>query len=358
MAGGAAGDVVDVRPLPAARVAVGGGEEHQHLLALAQRTPPQFDRPGGGAEEGLHRALEADRLLEGGAGQGRVGPQPGVLLGEAGQAPKGGADAVDRGVEPGREQRADQHRRLLRRQLPGTGRGMDAAPKLPAPGSPAGIAPSHRRGAGRRRPAPGGAVVVGPKALKVTAAKGSRCSRPSGRTPSASGKTASGKASRGRGWRRSCGGPAAPRPFVRPRGEIPRSRFIAAGESTRFSTARARVCSGGSRSSTRLGERHGVSLGEILQPDAAGGDKACQSLKTAVTSCHLATPQQPRCRSRTTGPASRSRSCSGKGSSKKATEKGSRSEAGASVVLMALPPPADLGAAPLARFARAAGEGN
>ena len=63
-----------------------------------------------------------------------------------------------------------------------------------------------------------------------------------------------------------------------------RRRFIAAGESTLFSTARARVCSGGSRSSTRLGGRQGFSLAKSLIPTPRPEQKPRQSFRTACTS--------------------------------------------------------------------------
>src|SRR5262245_59850578 len=63
--GGAAGDVIAVGVLPAARIAVGGAEEHQHLLALADGVAAKLDLTRGGTEEGLHRAFEADCFFEG-----------------------------------------------------------------------------------------------------------------------------------------------------------------------------------------------------------------------------------------------------------------------------------------------------
>ena len=76
MPGGAARDVISVGVLPAARIAVGGAEEHQHLFALADPVPADFDLARRGAEESLHRAFEADRLLERVARQRRISAQP------------------------------------------------------------------------------------------------------------------------------------------------------------------------------------------------------------------------------------------------------------------------------------------
>ena len=126
MAAGAAGDVVAVRIFPAPRIAVGGAEEHQHLLAFADRVAADLDLPRRGAEEGLHRALEADRLLERIARQRQIAAQPRELIGKARQAIDRGADAVDGGVEPGRKQRAHQQRRLCRGDVAGIDAGMDA----------------------------------------------------------------------------------------------------------------------------------------------------------------------------------------------------------------------------------------
>src|SRR5262245_1741498 len=50
MTGGAAGDVVTVGVLPAARIAVGSAEEHQYLPALADRVAADPDPARGGAE--------------------------------------------------------------------------------------------------------------------------------------------------------------------------------------------------------------------------------------------------------------------------------------------------------------------
>src|SRR6266487_2346768 len=82
MARRAAGDVVAVRVLPAPRIAVGGAEEHQHFLAFTDAMACEFDLPRRGAEEGLHRAFVADRLLEGVARQRRIAAQPRELIGE------------------------------------------------------------------------------------------------------------------------------------------------------------------------------------------------------------------------------------------------------------------------------------
>jgi hypothetical protein len=69
MPDGAAGDVVLVRVLPMARVAIGGTQKHQHLFPFIDRDSADFDGARRGAKKGLHRALIAYRFFECGAGQ-------------------------------------------------------------------------------------------------------------------------------------------------------------------------------------------------------------------------------------------------------------------------------------------------
>ena len=125
MARGLAGDVVAVRIVPAPRIAIGGAEEHQHLLALPDRGSGEFDLARGGAEEGLHRALEPHCFLEGVAGQRRIGAQPRELVRKTRQAVHRRSNAVDGGVEARREQRPHQQRGLLGRDLAGVAEGVD-----------------------------------------------------------------------------------------------------------------------------------------------------------------------------------------------------------------------------------------
>src|SRR5882757_10497104 len=114
MAGGAAGDVVSVGLIPAARIAVGGGEKHQHLLAFGDCGAAEFDVAGGGAEEGLDRAFEPHGFLEGVTRQRRITAQPLELIGKAREAIDGGTDPVDGGIETRRQQRTHQQWRLGR----------------------------------------------------------------------------------------------------------------------------------------------------------------------------------------------------------------------------------------------------
>ena len=92
MAGIAPLDVVFVRTVPAARVAIGATKEHQHLLAFAKRNPAKLDLTRGGPEEGLNRALEADGFFECGPSQSGIVAQLAELDGETGQAIHRGTD--------------------------------------------------------------------------------------------------------------------------------------------------------------------------------------------------------------------------------------------------------------------------
>ena len=60
-----------------------------------------------------------------------------------------------------------------------------------------------------------------------------------------------------------------------------RSRFMTAGDNTLLSTARVRVCAGGSASRIRLGGRHGVSLAKSLRPTPRLEQKVKGSFRTA-----------------------------------------------------------------------------
>src|SRR5882724_4949800 len=102
MTAGLAADVVAVGVLPAPRIAVGGAEEHQHLLALADAMAGYLDFACRSPEEGLHRAFEADRFLERVARQRRILAQPRQLVGKPRQAIDRCADAVDGRVDTGR----------------------------------------------------------------------------------------------------------------------------------------------------------------------------------------------------------------------------------------------------------------
>ena len=68
VAAGAARNVIRVGIVPPPRIAVGGGEQHENFLALADRRAADLDILRGGSEKGLHRAFETDRFLEGVAG--------------------------------------------------------------------------------------------------------------------------------------------------------------------------------------------------------------------------------------------------------------------------------------------------
>src|SRR5438132_8545891 len=75
-------DVVIVWALPVPGVAVGGTQEHQHLLTLINRNTANLDRARRGPGKGLHWRLVAHRLLKGGAGQRGIGAQPRECFGD------------------------------------------------------------------------------------------------------------------------------------------------------------------------------------------------------------------------------------------------------------------------------------
>ena len=102
-----------VRAVPAARVGIGGGQEHQDLLALGDDRAADLDVAVGGAEERLHRRLQPDRLVEGGPGQVRLLAQPRPLRRVPGEVEQQPAERVYGGVDPGGQQRADDERGLL-----------------------------------------------------------------------------------------------------------------------------------------------------------------------------------------------------------------------------------------------------
>ncbi len=63
-----------------------------------------------------------------------------------------------------------------------------------------------------------------------------------------------------------------------------RSPFMTVGDSTFESTARVRVCAGGSASRIRLGGRHGVSFLKSDRPTPRLEQKVAGSFRTAWTS--------------------------------------------------------------------------
>jgi hypothetical protein len=121
-------DVVTVGFAPLTRIAVRGAEQHQHLLALGDCRASELDVSRRRAKERLHRRLEPDRLLEGGARLGRIGAQRRELIGIERKTAHRRADAMHRRIEAGAEQRPDQQFRLLPRHFTRVGRGVDHRP--------------------------------------------------------------------------------------------------------------------------------------------------------------------------------------------------------------------------------------
>lgn len=78
-------EIEGVRVVPGVRVAVGGAEEHQYLLALGDDGSADFHIGRRGAEERLHRGLPADGLVEGNASQAGLLPQSLPLVGVSGE---------------------------------------------------------------------------------------------------------------------------------------------------------------------------------------------------------------------------------------------------------------------------------
>ena len=104
MAHGTAGNVIVVRAVPSARVAVGGTEEHQYLFSAGHGMRADGDVARRGVKEGLHGRLDPDRLLERVTGQSGVGSQLGELTRVARQAIECSAEPSDRGVHTGSQQ--------------------------------------------------------------------------------------------------------------------------------------------------------------------------------------------------------------------------------------------------------------
>ena len=104
MAHGTAGNVIVVRAVPSARVAVGGTEEHQHFFSAGYGMRADGNVARRGAKEGLHRHLDPDRLLERVTGQSGVGSQLGELTRVARQTVECSAEPGDRGFHAGRQQ--------------------------------------------------------------------------------------------------------------------------------------------------------------------------------------------------------------------------------------------------------------
>ena len=140
--------------VPAARIAVSGGQEEQYLRVLRDFDPADVDRPGGGAEERLDRRLPAQHLVEGRPCQRRLLAQRLPLRRVGGEGVQRVADADDGGVESGREHRAHQQRRLLRRDLAGVDRSPDDRAQSGGRQRLAGalgVDPGATRGAKKRR---------------------------------------------------------------------------------------------------------------------------------------------------------------------------------------------------------------
>src|SRR6266436_7658961 len=126
MTAGLARDVVAIGIGPSPGIAIGRAQEHQDFLTLADTVAANVDVLRRSAKEGLHRAFKPDRLLKRISGEARIVAQPRPFPRKAREAIDRRAEAVDGGIDAGREQRAHQHRRLCRRDIAGIDSGVDA----------------------------------------------------------------------------------------------------------------------------------------------------------------------------------------------------------------------------------------
>src|SRR5215475_11917268 len=108
MTRGLPGDVITIGILPAARIAIGGAQEHQDLLALTNLGAADLDLVRRRPEEGLNGTFEANRFFKSIARERRIAAQSRELVGKACQAVDGGANSVYGRVEACREQRTHQ----------------------------------------------------------------------------------------------------------------------------------------------------------------------------------------------------------------------------------------------------------
>ena len=265
-------DVEPVRVAPLPRVAIRGAEKRQHFLFGSDRDARDFDRARRRAEECRDRRFEPQRFLECGARQGRVRMQQRPLFGSVYKTVERVADAVDGRVEPGRKQRSHQQRGLVGIDLAAIYRDIDVGaetarsqrfatalredPRTDARciGECRGEARAVRRTVGVKH-----RISVRRKVFAAVRRQADRVRKHFER-----------KRVRAIGHRIEPPRATSPSTSAAARvSNISRIRRSAVGESTRESTARVRVCSGGSASRIRLGGRHGFAGVKISHADAA-----------------------------------------------------------------------------------------
>src|SRR5699024_3421428 len=93
-------EIEGIRVVPAAWVAVGGTQEHEHLLVLGQRCVPDLDLGGGGPKERLDRSFHPQCFFKYSADKLRIFAPPSVLFWFGCQVVEHRRYAVDRGVYP------------------------------------------------------------------------------------------------------------------------------------------------------------------------------------------------------------------------------------------------------------------
>ena len=108
MAAGLPGHVKAVRIVPAARIAVGCGEEEQDLGALGNGLPRHHDIARGCAEERLHGPTPAQGFLHCPFHQRRIAAQPFPFTGEACEGMDHRGYGIDRGIDPGSQEGTHQ----------------------------------------------------------------------------------------------------------------------------------------------------------------------------------------------------------------------------------------------------------
>jgi hypothetical protein len=124
-------DVEAVRIFPAPGIAIGGGQEEEHLFALTVLHPSDLDGARGRAEECLHWRLVPEHLVECGPRQRGLLSQPLPLLRMLREAEEGVAEADYRGVETCGEERSHEQRRLFLGELARVGRRVDLGTQAP-----------------------------------------------------------------------------------------------------------------------------------------------------------------------------------------------------------------------------------
>jgi hypothetical protein len=108
MSNGFSPDIKVIRSLPPLWVAVRSGEKDQHLGVRRNLDSANLGSVGRRPEEPDGRRLEPQCFVERASRQARILPQQIPLVGIADECSDGERNAVDRGVDPGRQERSHQ----------------------------------------------------------------------------------------------------------------------------------------------------------------------------------------------------------------------------------------------------------